>query len=88
MLSDTAGTLSGWTGRLTLWAGRVGLARKLAIALTVSAIASGIATYAAFTGSAPFGPDPMVILVLLNLDLMFIADLFCLRGHAHSFRPA
>ncbi len=72
MLSDTAGTLSGWTGRLMLWAGRVGLAKKLAIALTVSAIVSGIATYAAFTGSAPFDPDPTVILVLLNLDLVLL----------------
>ncbi len=75
MLSDTAGTLSGWTGRLTLWAGRVGLAKKLAIALMISAIVSGFATYAAFTGSAPFSPNPTVILVLLNLDLVLLLAL-------------
>ncbi|MEE8622287.1 MAG: two-component sensor histidine kinase, partial [Alphaproteobacteria bacterium] len=54
------------------WAGQVRLARKLAIALTVAAMASGVATYVALTGSAPFDPDPTTILVLLTVDLVLL----------------
>ena len=57
--------------RLRLWADRVGLAGKLAIALTVAAVASGFATYAALTG-AEFAPDPGTVLLLLNLDLILL----------------
>jgi two-component system nitrogen regulation sensor histidine kinase NtrY len=60
-----------WTQRLRLWADRVGLAGKLAIALTVAAVASGFATYAALTG-AEFSPDPGTVLLLLNLDLILL----------------
>ena len=38
------------------WSSRVGLSRKFAVALTVAAIFSGIATYVALTGSPPLGP--------------------------------
>jgi two-component system nitrogen regulation sensor histidine kinase NtrY len=56
--------------RLVRWADRVGLGRKLAIALATAAGAAGIATYAALTGSSPFGTEPHTILILLNLDLV------------------
>ncbi len=72
MSGDTAGTLSSWSGRLMEWAGQVRLARKLAIALTVAAMASGVATYVALTGSAPFDPDPTTVLVLLTVDLVLL----------------
>jgi two-component system nitrogen regulation sensor histidine kinase NtrY len=51
------------------WAERFGLARKAAIALATAAGAAGIVTYAALTGSSPFGTEPHTILILLNVDL-------------------
>ena len=44
--------------RIRVWAGGVGLWRKMAIALAVAALGSGIATYLALTGAPPFGPGP------------------------------
>src|ERR1700738_1579150 len=55
-----------------IWAGRVGLRRKIAIVLAIAALASGIATYLALTESPPFGPDPSAVLSLLNLDLVLL----------------
>ena len=72
MSGETAGTIYSWRRQFVLWAGRMGLARKLAIALTVAAIASGIATYVALTGSTLFGPDPTTILILLNINLVLL----------------
>jgi two-component system, NtrC family, nitrogen regulation sensor histidine kinase NtrY len=60
------------------WAGRFGLRRKVAIALAVAASASGIATYLALTGAPPFGPHPVVVLSLLNLDLVLLLVLAAL----------
>ena len=57
--------------RLALWARRVGLARKLAVALTIAAALSGFATFFALTESVG-GPDPVTVLVLLNLDLVLL----------------
>ncbi len=54
------------------WSMRVGLSRKLAVALTVAAILSGFATYAALTGSPPLGPDPDTLLIILNVDLILL----------------
>ncbi|HVB17114.1 MAG TPA: PAS domain-containing sensor histidine kinase [Stellaceae bacterium] len=54
------------------WADRIGLWRKIAIALAAAALASGIATYLALTGAPPFGPRPAVVLTLLNLDLALL----------------
>ncbi|HWB48123.1 MAG TPA: PAS domain-containing sensor histidine kinase [Stellaceae bacterium] len=54
------------------WAGRFGLRRKLAVALAVTAAASGIATYLALTSAPPYGPRPVVIYSLLNLDLVLL----------------
>jgi two-component system nitrogen regulation sensor histidine kinase NtrY len=48
------------------------MARKLAIGLTVAALVSGIATYIAFTGSSPLGPNPQLVFILLNLDLVLL----------------
>jgi len=60
--------------RLAHWARRVGLGRKAAIALTVAALASAIATYGALTDSPLLSADPRQILILLNLDLvLFLA---------------
>src|SRR6201985_3615053 len=61
--------------RMGIWAGRIGLGRKLAIALAISALASGIATYLALTGAPPFGPHPNAVLALLNLDLILLLAL-------------
>ena len=72
MSGETAGTIDSWPRQFMLWAGRMGLARKLAVALTVVASASGIATYVALTGSTPFGPDPTTILILLNINLVLL----------------
>src|SRR5580700_3588454 len=60
------------------WAGRTGLRRKIAIALAAAALLSGIATYLALTGAPPFGPRPVVVLSLLNLDLVLLLTLAAL----------
>src|SRR5246500_315040 len=57
---------------LRLWAGRIGLRRKIAIALAMAGLASGIVTYLALTETPPFGPDPSAVLSLLNLDLVLL----------------
>ncbi|MBV9199375.1 MAG: PAS domain-containing sensor histidine kinase [Alphaproteobacteria bacterium] len=61
--------------RIGIWAGRIGLGRKLAIALAIPALASGVATYLALTGAPPFGPHPNAVLSLLNLDLILLLAL-------------
>jgi two-component system nitrogen regulation sensor histidine kinase NtrY len=48
------------------------LERRLALALTVSAIAAGLATYWVISRSPPYGPDVGTVLVLLNLDLVLL----------------
>ena len=58
--------------RLGRWADRIGLSRKLAIALTVAALASGLATYGALSGSGPLDPDAQTVLILLNVDLVLV----------------
>jgi two-component system nitrogen regulation sensor histidine kinase NtrY len=58
--------------RLSRWAQRVGLARKLGILLSVGVIISGAGTLAALTGAPPFGPDPRSVLVLLLIDLILL----------------
>jgi two-component system, NtrC family, nitrogen regulation sensor histidine kinase NtrY len=58
--------------RMRIWAGRIGLRRKIAFALAMAALASGIATYLALTKTPPFGPDPNAVLSLLNLDLLLL----------------
>jgi two-component system nitrogen regulation sensor histidine kinase NtrY len=53
------------------WSRRVGLSRKLAIALAVAAVASGIATYVALTRE-DLQPEPGTVLLLLNVDLILL----------------
>ena len=54
------------------WAREVGLSGKLAVVLALAALASSIATYTAWTGSAPQTPNPRVILILLVIDLILV----------------
>ena len=54
------------------WSRTVGLPRKLAIAVAAAAVVSGIATYGAMSGAAPFGTDPTNVLILLNIDLVLL----------------
>jgi two-component system nitrogen regulation sensor histidine kinase NtrY len=61
--------------RFRIWAGRIGLGRKIAFALAIPALASGIATYLALTENPPFGPHPNAVLSLLNLDLVLLMAL-------------
>jgi two-component system nitrogen regulation sensor histidine kinase NtrY len=61
--------------RVGLWAGRIALGRKIAIALAIPALGSGVATYLALTGAPPFGPNPGAVLSLLNLDLVLLLAL-------------
>jgi len=61
--------------RVRVWAGLTGLGRKIAIALAIPALGSGIATYLALTGAPPFGPHPSAVLSLLNLDLILLLAL-------------
>ena len=59
--------------RLTAWAGRVGLAKKLAVLLSVAATIAGFATYGALTEAAPFGQaSPRTVTLLLTLDLTLL----------------
>ncbi|WP_084462620.1 sensor histidine kinase NtrY-like [Oceanibaculum pacificum] len=57
------------------WAARVRLGRKVAIALIIAAIVSGIATYAALTDSGPAGPNPTTVFVLLNINLFLLLSI-------------
>jgi two-component system, NtrC family, nitrogen regulation sensor histidine kinase NtrY len=53
------------------WARRVGLERKLTVALLIAALVSGLTTYAALTGS--FGaPQDRVTLLLVLIDLIVL----------------
>src|SRR5689334_3703559 len=61
--------------RVRIWAGRIGLGRKIAIALAIPALGSGVATYLALTGAPPFGPHPNAVLSPLNLDLVLLLAL-------------
>src|ERR671935_1670930 len=61
--------------RVRLWAGRIALGRKIAFALAIPALGSGVATYLALTGVPPFGPHPSAVLSLLNLDLVLLLAL-------------
>lgn len=62
--------------RIAHWGERVSIGRKLAIALTLAALASAFATYGAITGASPLGGDTRTILILLQIDLV----LFLLLG--------
>ena len=52
--------------------GRLGQSRRFAFGLVTAALVSVMATYLAMTGTAPFQPDPRLILLLLNVDLVLV----------------
>lgn len=60
---------------LRLWARRVDLGRKLAIALTIAALASSAATFAVLNGAASLTPDPLLVAGFLALDLVLVLAL-------------
>ncbi|MBF0267163.1 MAG: PAS domain-containing sensor histidine kinase [Alphaproteobacteria bacterium] len=60
---------------LLIWARRVDLGRKLAIALTIAALASSAATIAVLNGASSITPDPMTVAVLLAVDLILVMAL-------------
>ncbi|MSP89002.1 MAG: PAS domain-containing sensor histidine kinase [Alphaproteobacteria bacterium] len=78
MIGNAAASPSSLPQQFAAWAERVGLARRLALALTLAAIVSGIATYGAISGQAPFGPDPHMVVILLNIDLVLLLVLAAL----------
>lgn len=69
---DRGGAERGLWSRLSSWAERVNLERKLAIALVVGGVSSGVATFAGMTDNLPAVADPTTILLLLNADLIFL----------------
>ena len=70
-----------WVDRISFWRQRKGLARQLALGLTIAVIASGIATYAVVTGGGPLrGPNPKTVFSMLSLDLVFMLLLAALIG--------
>jgi len=76
MASDIETAALSWSRQVGRWASRVGLFRRAAIVLTVAAVAFGLATYAALTGTmSPGGADAPTVVLLLNIDL---ALLLCL----------
>jgi two-component system nitrogen regulation sensor histidine kinase NtrY len=79
------------------WASRIGLGRKLAIALAIATVVSGIGTYAALSGWPPFKGRPYLVLPFVNLNLVLLLALAAViatrlvqvwaerrRGHAGS----
>jgi two-component system nitrogen regulation sensor histidine kinase NtrY len=58
--------------RLRLLSRRYNLERNLALAITVSAVVSGVATVAIWTGAAEFGPSPSIVIVLVYLDSILL----------------
>ncbi len=72
MTSEPAGIPQSFWSQFLIWASRVGLAGKLAVALAVAAIGAGFATYGALTATPPFGNDPNTVSLLLTLDLALL----------------
>lgn len=66
--------------RLMIWARKVGLARKLALALTLAVVPSVTATFLAMTVSGPIGPDPKTVLSLIGLDVTLLVALAVVIG--------
>ncbi|MDF2764663.1 MAG: sensor histidine kinase [Rhodospirillales bacterium] len=62
----------GMLRRLTAWANRVGLERKLSIGLLFASAAAGIATYGALTDRFVVGPGSKLLILLLYVDLILL----------------
>lgn len=80
MTAEPAASRSSMTQRLLAWSHGVGLSRKLALALAVAAVGSGLATYIAITDQG-FSPNPRTILFLqvLNLILLLLLGIVVAR---------
>ena len=74
-ITDHGRLETAFTKHFVPWARQVGLTGKLALALALATVASGIATYMAWTGSAPHIPNPRVVLILLIVDLALVLSL-------------
>ena len=61
-------------GSFWLWIQRIALARKLAIALAIASVMSGIATYLAMSGAVHFGGPNNNVVVLLNIDFYIFSN--------------
>src|SRR5688500_6176124 len=70
-MSVTDGEQGLWR-QFELWAERIGLARKMAVALTLAAGAAAIATYLTFTDIAGVPQSPRLALALLTLDIVLL----------------
>ncbi len=55
--------------------GRLSQSRKFAIGLVCAGLISVLATYLAMTGTAPLRPEPRLIILLLNIDLILVLAL-------------
>jgi two-component system, NtrC family, nitrogen regulation sensor histidine kinase NtrY len=71
MTADIAASRAPFARRLLDWARRAGLSRKLAIALAIAAVASGVATYVVITDQG-FTPNPRTVLFLQLLNLILL----------------
>ncbi|MDG4719680.1 MULTISPECIES: sensor histidine kinase NtrY-like [Thalassospira] len=73
-MNNTDGSISNRLLRsgLVRFLGRLGQSRRFAFGLVAAALVSVTATYLAMTGTAPFRPDPRLILLLLNIDLVLV----------------
>ncbi len=69
---EIAGTQAKPKARFRAWAKRVGLERKLAAALLLTALISGGTTYLAMTGALTATPDPRTVLGLLLVNLVVL----------------
>ena len=58
--------------RITRWASRAAVSRRLALPLTAAALVSGVLTYGALTGSMSFALGAHTVPVLLLVDLVLI----------------
>lgn len=70
--TDRSRLEAAFTENFVPWAREVGLSGKLAVALALAAMASGVTTYIVWTGSAPQTPNPRVVLILLIIDLVLV----------------
>jgi len=64
-----------WLTKMMTWVRRSGLGRKLAFALVICVIISGVATFVTMTSSGPSGADPSLILNLLYVDAVLLLSL-------------
>lgn len=77
MSDNTKTKISAVIKRIGVWGRKIGLNRRLAPALAIGSLISGIATYAALTGQGgDVAPNQKTIILLLNLDLFFLLMLF------------